>query len=74
MLRDSVDRVLIKTKKHHTVAVFIIDGKVVTAGEDSSAYEKTLRGAMSKLLGIYNERCSYNWIYDDLVWAESNFK
>lgn len=73
MFLDSADRIATKAAKTGMVAVYVINSRIVSAGFDSSAYNKTLKYTLSKLLGIYNSSCPQSWIEDDLHWAQTNF-
>ncbi len=72
MFIDAADRISEKAQKYGKCAVFVINGKVVSVGNDLVSYKKTLKSSMSKLLGVYTDLCPISWIVEDLAWAEEN--
>lgn len=52
--------------KSKTVAVFITNGTVRSCNAGGELYGVAMNRALGRLVGVYDQRASSDWIYEDL--------
>ena len=54
--------------------VIFLDNATLRGAEASEkVLDKILSSRNLKILGVYDNTCPDNWLYDDLLWADDNW-